>query len=52
MVEEFISDDSDHFKRLPRGNRVHNQVSMDTDVQLRVHQAVFILLLHCQRMMI
>lgn len=37
MVEEFVPDDPDHIKRLSRGNRVHDQVSMDANIQLRVH---------------
>lgn len=50
MIEEFVSDDPDHFKRLSRGNRIDDQISMNTDVQLGVHQAVFILLQTCQRL--
>lgn len=44
MIEKFIPDDPHHVKRLPGGNRVDDQVSMDANVQLGVHEAVFILL--------
>jgi len=43
VIQEFIPDNPDHIERLSRCHRIHNQVSVDANVQLRIHQTVFIL---------
>lgn len=43
VVENLISNGSDHLKGLPRANRVDNHVAMYTNEMLRVEHAVLIL---------
>lgn len=43
MIEQFIPDDPDHLEGLSGGNRVYNQVSVNSYVELRIHQAVLVL---------
>lgn len=46
VIQQFVANDSHHLKRLSGRNGVHNQVSVDADVKLRVHETVFILFSH------
>ena len=43
MRKNFVSDNLDHLKRLLRGNRVDEHVSMNSDRMARVENAVFVL---------
>ena len=47
MVENFVSNDSDHLKGLPGGNRIHNDIAMNSDEVFRIHDTVVILIGSC-----
>ncbi len=43
MVQDLVSDDSDHLKGLSRSDRIHKHVSVDSDEVLGVQLAVIVL---------
>ena len=43
VVQNFIPNDTDHVKRLTRGNRVDKHISMDTDEMFRVQDTILVL---------
>ena len=47
MVENFVPNDSDHIKGLPGGNRIHNDIAMDSNEVFGVHDTVVILIGSC-----
>jgi hypothetical protein len=48
MIQQLVTNNPDHFKGLSGSDRVHNDISVDANVQLRVHETVFILDNRCQ----
>lgn len=46
MVQDLVSDDSDHVEGLSRSDRIHEHVSMDADEVFRVQLAVIVLEAH------
>jgi hypothetical protein len=44
VIEDFISNDADHFERCFGTNRVHEHVAMNANKVLGLHDAVFVLL--------
>lgn len=43
MVQNLVTDDSNHFKRLSRRDRVHDDVAMNSNKVLRIQNTVFVL---------
>jgi hypothetical protein len=50
MIQNLITNSLHHLKGLPRGNRVHDNIPMDTNEVLRVQDAVLILRVIVTRM--
>ena len=44
MIENFVSNDPDHVKGLPGGDRINDDIAMDSNEVFRVHDTIVILI--------